>query len=179
MAYYHGFTFYCFVKDSYIFHCFIDFLSRVESTLYIHVSHSWEWKQITMLKHSKTGKVLKFPLRKWKEAHSVFLSFVMTMSYQWSHVLIRVLRAFCQMFYRYTCQFSFIQLRLLLVASQSVLLEDIVIGYMADDEQTLALLWVSNNVTCTSSLYCSVTSSLAHLSVLGFLCFCVLNESNL
>ena len=47
-----------------------------------------------MLKHSRSGKVLKFPLRKWEEAHSVVSFLVMTMSYQWSHVLSRVLRAF-------------------------------------------------------------------------------------
>ncbi len=39
---------------------------------------------------------------------------------------------------------SFFQLRLLTIASQSVLLQDIVIGHVADNEQTLALVQVSN-----------------------------------
>lgn len=37
----------------------------VGCTLYIHVSHSWE---LQLLKHSRHGEVLTFPLRKLKEA---------------------------------------------------------------------------------------------------------------
>lgn len=37
---------------------------------------------------------------------------------------------------------SFVQPKLLLIASQSALLEDIVTGHMADNEQTLALVSV-------------------------------------